>query len=96
LPFSARATMWWKLAGLALVAIVLVFVIVSPIPTQTVEVTVDLPPGATIKPGDLHLNQVQKAASVAAYGVEAALVGAVLAVSAWIARRIVRKHRQAS
>jgi hypothetical protein len=84
--------LWWKLAGLALVAGIALFVLLAPIATLDVKVALPGPPG---HPAEIDHN----AGAIAQLVVVAAVALTAMAVflgSIWAAWRVVRGHRRSA
>jgi hypothetical protein len=82
--------MWWKLGALAVVTAGLLVLLLSPIPIPSVRV--DLPP-TTSAPAVPH---VYKASQGTLWAVDAAFIAIVLTGAGFVARRIIRHHRNSN
>lgn len=80
----------WKLGGLGLLTAVLIFIIVAPL--ISLRVSVDLPPGAVAP----SRGGAEAGATTAIWVVCTGLVFAVVALAAWMARRMIRGHRKSN
>jgi hypothetical protein len=84
--------MIWKLAALWLVVGAVILLVV--VPTSTVTVRFDLPPGPDGAPVSPPSDDQVRAASAYVIGVTQALLIAIpLAIGAWLTRRIVTRAR---
>jgi hypothetical protein len=79
--------MRWKLMLLGVVTALLVFIVVAPM--FTLQVTVTMPPGAASP----QPHEAQTFGGGIIFAIDALIVMAILALAAWIARRIVQQAR---
>jgi len=87
-PLSARAKMWWKLVGLALLAGAALFVLLAPIATH---VTVELVPAGSYQPPKIYGDAIVKA-KLGVTAVVGLIALAILFASVWAGCRVVRNR----
>jgi len=81
--------MWWRLTILGLITAALIAVLFIPLPATTVAISVDLPPDVKVSDAQFHA-----ATQNVLFGANLIMPLMILGVAAWLARRIVRKHRK--
>jgi hypothetical protein len=88
-----KPSTWWKLAGLAVVTTALI--VLLTVPTTTVTVKLDYPPGTT-PPSPGAEAQVSAAVTWMSAAIMATMILAVIGLLVWLVRRILRNGRIAS
>jgi H+/gluconate symporter-like permease len=93
MTFDRPRMMAIKLGVVALIAVGIIVALFMPFPGGPVHMKIDMPPGGDPVQTARSAHQVMGAMVWVAWGVGASVVIVILAVAAFVAWRIVRRHR---